>query len=364
MPPWLEGRTPFGLHHIAGGNVFMQRLMRANIQELGITAEFKHIDSTLDRTLNLLQESTLSLSLSETSRTPDTLFLEAVLENIAGHKLPTGFPSRRVFVEIIALNDQFDTIFHSGQTDSNFELTQENTPYELHHKVIDSEDKVQIYEMVMGDVNGNLTTVLERGFSHLKDNRIPPEGFTSAHSTYDTVEIAGLALYDEDFNKENGTEGTGADRIQIHIPVEGYTGKIDVFVKVYYQTVNNKWLADLFNYSSDEIDAWESLYDNSDKQPVLINEAALSSLAIFIEVPGNRDISIFPNPSNEIFHIQHPGNTVQTCEVFELGGKMIYSGKMKGPSSSLDMSLCKSGIYLVKLTCSDKREIIQKVILR
>lgn len=364
MPPWLEGRSPFGLHHLVGGNVFMQRIFRENLVELGITAEIKHIDSTMDRTLRLLRESTLGLSLSEASRTPDTLFLEAVLENITGHKLPTGFPSRRVFVEIIAVNELFDTIFHSGQTDSIFELIQEDSPYELHHKVIDAEDKVQIYEMVMGDVDGNLTTVLERGFSHLKDNRIPPEGFTSAHSAYDTVEIAGLSLDDNDFNKDGNIEGTGADRILIHIPLEGYTGRVDITVKAHYQTVNGKWLNDLFNYSSVEIDAWESFYSNSDRRPVLINEASLSSLAISIESPENKDFSIFPNPSNEVFHILHPENTVEICEVFEIGGKLIYSAVIEGQSSFLDLSSYKSGIYLVKLTCSDNSEIVRKVILR
>ena len=34
--------------------------------------------------------------------------------------------------------------------------------YEPHHDVITQGDQVQIYEMVMGDVNGDVTTVLER----------------------------------------------------------------------------------------------------------------------------------------------------------------------------------------------------------
>jgi len=40
MPPWYnEGRSPFGKHHLAGANVFMLKLMKENIDELGITAD-------------------------------------------------------------------------------------------------------------------------------------------------------------------------------------------------------------------------------------------------------------------------------------------------------------------------------------
>ncbi|MEZ5197654.1 MAG: hypothetical protein R2764_15075 [Bacteroidales bacterium] len=36
--------------------------------------------------------------------------------------------------------------------------------YEPHHDIINDESKVQIYEMVMGNVNYEPTTILERAF--------------------------------------------------------------------------------------------------------------------------------------------------------------------------------------------------------
>ncbi len=130
----------------------MQQIFKDNIDELGITAEPQHFDSTISRTMKLLQESTLEASLTESNRTSDTLFLTLNMKNHAGHKFPSGFPSRRAFVEIVLLNENLDTIFHSGKTDPNFNLINEDDSYETHYDVIRSENQVQIYEMVTDTV--------------------------------------------------------------------------------------------------------------------------------------------------------------------------------------------------------------------
>jgi len=48
--------------------------------------------------------------------------------------------------------------------------------------------------MVMADVNGDRTTVLERAASKLKDNRLAPAGFSTTHYTYDTTNQTGPEL--------------------------------------------------------------------------------------------------------------------------------------------------------------------------
>ncbi|MBK7084529.1 MAG: hypothetical protein IPH53_07620 [Flavobacteriales bacterium] len=44
----------------------------------------------------------------------------------------------------------------------------------------------------MGDVNGDVTTVLERAASTINDNRLVPQGFSTAHYAYDTTRIEGV----------------------------------------------------------------------------------------------------------------------------------------------------------------------------
>lgn len=300
-PPWLQPRSPFAMHQHAGANVFMGRLLKANASELGVTATSVQFDSTINRSLRMLQQQTLDLTLAEIDRTNDTLYLSLTLKNKAGHKFPTGFPSRRAFVELIAIAENGDTIFHSGKTDGRYNLISENSDFEQHYNVIKSEEQVQIYEMVMGDVNGNVTTVLERGYQHLKDNRLPPVGFTSTHFSYDTTKIVGHATVDPNFNKENGIQGTGSDQLDFHIPLDSFHGEVEISARLYYQTISNKWLTEMFSYSSDAIDAFKSYFNNSDRSPVLVAQQVLTVPAGFdIElVAGWNSLSCFITPTND-----------------------------------------------------------------
>jgi len=297
MPPNLTGRSPFGKHHFVGGNVFMLKMLKNNIDELGITANEIQFDSTISRTISNLQLKTLGLALNEIERTEDTLYLALTLSNMAGHKLPTAYPSRRVFVELYSIDENGDTIFHSGKFDGNSNLISEDYPYEQHHKIINSENQVQIYEMVMGDINGDYTTVLERAASHLKDNRIPPVGFTTSHFSYDTTQIVGLALNDENFNYENNTEGSGSDKLFYNIPISGSQQQIEIKANVYYQTVNDKWLEEMFSYSSVEIDRFKNMYENADKNPVLLKSAEIISNYVGLNYKQDSDILCYPNPT-------------------------------------------------------------------
>ncbi len=149
MPPWLDGRTPFGKHHFQGANVFMLKMLKNNIDELGITADDIQLDSTINRTLKNLQLFSIETTLNEINRTEDSLFIDLALENLVGHKLPGGYPSRRIFVEFIATNETGDTLFHSGKMNEQFDLVDEDEDYETHHQMIYNENQVQIYEMVM-----------------------------------------------------------------------------------------------------------------------------------------------------------------------------------------------------------------------
>jgi hypothetical protein len=270
MPWWLEPRAPFALHDHAGANVFMGKLMKENGVAIGVTASDAQFDSTINRSTRMLQNQTLNINLEEIARTNDTLFLALTLANKAGHKFPSGFPSRRAFVELIVTDESGQPVFHSGAMDESFNLIQEDGEYETHHNIIRSQEQVQIYEMVMGDVNGDVTTVLERGYEKLKDNRLAPRGFVQAHYNYDTVNFVGTVVNDADFNNENGVEGSGTDCLHFHIPLQNYYGSLEVTAKVHYQTVNNKWLEELFAHNSNEIDAFKAMYENADRTPVLV----------------------------------------------------------------------------------------------
>ncbi len=361
MPPNLTGRTPFGKHHFAGANVFMLKMLKNNIDDLDITADADHFDSSINRTYENLQLNTLGLNINEQNRSLDTLFLEVELGNLAGHKLPTAYPSRRVFIELYAINNAGDTVFHSGKTDADFNLINEDIPYEIHHNIINNSEQVQIYELVMGDVNGDYTTVLERSAIQLKDNRIPPVGFTTTHFSYDTTEIVGSALTDTDFNKTNGIEGSGMDKVHFNIPTGENTGDINVYVNVFYQTVTNKWLEDMFSYSSEKIDNFKSMYNEADKSPVLLKNFSLTSIYTTLPLEEKNRVSIYPNPSRGNITISGLTN-INLIQVFSANGMMIKNINNSN-SKTINILISNSkGLYYVVLH-NNNQKLIKKIII-
>jgi hypothetical protein len=230
--------------------------------------------------------------------------------------------------------------------------------------VITDGEQVQVYEMVMGDVNGDLTTVLERGHQHLKDNRLPPAGFTMAHPAYDTVEIAGTALQDDNFNQYEGEEGTGKDILYVHAPIDGYAGEITVVTRLHYQTVSSRWLEHMFSFSSAGIDAWEALYQDSDKTPVLIAENTLTSSAVKIEEGHFQNrFQIYPNPSGGKLTVSILDGTPAEAVLYSMGGAKMAHYRLDRPSNILDLDDMK-GVFLLTLLRNDQHEHTRKIIVR
>lgn len=364
-PPWFDvERIPFGKHELAGANVFMLNLLKDNAATLGVTATDDQFDRTISRTLDMLQQKTLESNLYEINRTEDTLFMALELTNKAGHKFPSGYPSRRAFVSFMVISETNDTLFHSGKMNESFQLIHENEDYEPHYDLINTEDQVQVYEMVMGDVNGDVTTVLERADIHLKDNRLPPVGFTSEHFVYDTVQIAGEALNDENFNKtEAGEEGSGKDLIFFHVPVEGNASDLTVVAKVYYQTVSSKWLDEMFSHSSEEIDAFKGFYEVADKTPVLVNETAVvSSLTATEDIEKIEGLTLYPNPSGRSFFIESTKYDIDRIALFSINGQTVPFDYNKTSSKAYTIVPgIQKGLLLLRIGLEGERSATYKV---
>jgi hypothetical protein len=311
----------------------------------------------------MLQQHALHLEVEETGRTADSLFVEVSLNNMAGHKFPAGYPSRRAFIVFTITDATSDTLFCSGRMDSSFELIQEEDSYEPHWTVIDQEDKVQVYEIVMGDVNLDPTTVLERAYVPLKDNRIPPSGFTTTHPSYDTVMIAGAAAEDPNFNISQGVEGSGRDVVHYRVPTGGYPGDLTVEVKVYYQTVSGKWLQSMFEYGSDEIDAFKGYYENADKEPVLIASAGYISNLTAAEECDLPPFTISPNPASGIVRISGVDD-LREVVFYDLNGKQYSASHTQSMESHYTVQTPPvKGVTILRCTTADGRTHTSKMLL-
>ena len=347
---FLQKRFPYGLHDLVGANTFMIQLMKDNKEALGIDASDANFNETLFKTYEILQSKTLDMTLDLESLDTDTAYFKVALTNKAGHKFPSGYPSRRAFIEFIALTEEGDTLFKSGVLDDTYEVEGHDPQFEPHYQVINQSEQVQIYELVNGDVNNNFSSVLERGYVALKDNRLPPLGFTTSHEVYDTTLIVGKAINDLDFNKnEIGEQGTGSDIIFYHVPLKNYTGLIDIRAKVWYQSLPPKWMKEMFSESTPEIETFRTMYDKADQSAVLVSSAVINDL--FVESTATtevkpQELGLSPNPSLDgVIHIDG-GTAIQNIRIFNMQGQLLKT--ITQPSGQFELPKGQ-GMYLIEV---------------
>ncbi len=202
----------------------------ANVQLLTMQDDEKGAE----RALNQLRGGA-SVRIESAEFVDGKLIVKVKVENNAGHKFPTGFPSRRAFLHLI-VEDSEGIKFESGKYDSSGRIAGEDEPYEPHHDVIDSQDDVQIYESVMIDGNGKVTATLLKAKDYIKDNRLLPLGFKKEEAHPDTA-VKGEALNDVNF-------AGGSDTVTYE--VDGpFNPPVKVKVELLYQPVSYRFLTSL-----------------------------------------------------------------------------------------------------------------------
>ena len=367
-------RTPYWKHIFAGGNRLMNTIISQNIPALGVSAQTSHFDTTRFYTEQMLQEKTVHLTIAP-SFSSGFLNTEVKVENLSGHKLPTGIPFRRMWIHFKVLDDSGRTVFESGKWDSDGEIVGLDSLYEPHHTVISMPDQVQIYEAILQDVNGNVTLNLLRSAGYKKDNRIPPQGFKSTHISYDTVAIAGDAVNDPDFNRLGSEEGTGADVIVYHVPIQqgvGYT----VEAELCYQPLTPRLIHHLSEYNTADIQQFLSMYNPVDHSPAIMKKVVSSVLTnIGTEPAGNpegfRFYQNYPNPFNPETMIRFSlsaGSFVQLDVYNVLGEKvseLIHEQLTAGEHTVLFRAeALPAGIYFARLSAGGSSDTIRMVLLR
>lgn len=357
-------RSPYGLHQMVGGNSFMLKLLQQNIATLGLTASSAQFDSSITWTERLLQQNTLLLDATVVDRSAEVASIDVQLTNLAGHKFPSGYPARRAFVELHVLDASGNTLFRSGNWDPAYEVVGHDEDWEPHHDVITSPDQAQIYEMVLGDVNDNKTTVLERAKTPLKDNRLAPLGFSTSHLSYDTTVIAGVPATDIDFNRyANGTEGSGTDIVHYQVPMNGYTGLITIAAKVWYQPAPPGWMEEMFAFNTPEIDAFRTMYEAADGTPVLVKEVEIADLSVNVDDLRELGVRIFPNPVRDgLLRIEGITERITGIEVFDMKGASVAKFVPAG-TRNWQLTLPQRGATYLVVVRTANRNFVERVVV-
>lgn len=254
-------------------------------------------EAQINRTREFLADQTADVSFDPVMRNGNELQIPVRITNKTGHKLPTGYPSRRVWVHLRVTDAAGNTVFESGQPDANGRLSVDATHlqsdclsthkdtsgtdyshcFEPHRSTIDTEDQVAVYESVLGDVYGNITYVLLYADHYLKDNRIPPRGFVRSAVVNGVTGIAGAAANDPDFNAEDANGGSGQDIVHYNVNVDGYSGPFRAEARLLYQAVRPGFVYGLHS-SNARVERYKTMYEQLPPSVERLSSATVSGI--------------------------------------------------------------------------------------
>ncbi len=280
-PPGMQARSPYGQHTLVGGNAHLLEILRDYRTELGIadSTSISGFDDQITKTQNFLGGAA-AVSVSALQQVGNNLEFSIEVSNNAGHKIPSSYPSRRTWLQVTVKDSAGSVIFESGKPDSRGYISTDakrlkadcmsmdkldgfdsSLCYEPHRDVINDPSQVAIYETVLGDVKGSITHTLLRGAQYLKDNRIPPVGFTNSKAeTIESQTVPSGVTGDNDFNCVNTAEGCGADTVHYRVDNAGVADAYTVEARLLYQATQPGFV-DGMHTDGDRVNRFKVMYD-------------------------------------------------------------------------------------------------------
>lgn len=236
-------------HEFIGGNFFMERLLNDHRDELGVTALPQELSIAGDRTVDFLRTQAARLSIRGIEKTARGLAIDILVENLAGHKFPTAYPSRRAWLHVTVRDANGRTVFESGALNPDGSIVGNDNDadplrFEPYYREITDPQQVQIFEPILKDAEGKVTTGLLSAVGYLKDSRILPIGFDKKTAEAD-IAVVGEAADDPNFKD-------GAALVRYSIDTANVAGPFHVEAELWYQPIGFRWAHNLAPYKAME----------------------------------------------------------------------------------------------------------------
>ncbi len=340
-------RNDMPLHDLTGGNTFVPLLIKGMP---GV--DDNAIDAGIIRAQYMLQNAaTMNLSGSVSQNGYE---IEVEIINETGHKLPSGYPEgRRMWINVQAFDESDNLIYESGTYDpTTGNLNMNGT------KIYEA--KLGMSQEVADIANSYGTGTYTAGESFhfalnnmvVKDNRIPPRGFTNAN--FEAIQAApvGYSYIDGDYSDET-----------TYIVPET-TDR--VVVKLLYQTTSKEYIEFLRDKNVTNTkgqDLYNKWVANGKSTPVVMKQSEFltSSLGIAnAELKANA-IKMYPNPASGKVYLKFENSIPKNLkvELYTLNGVKILSvfkneNYQNQQIIDLDTSNLASGTYIIKLNVDGK----------
>ncbi len=257
-------RPDFSEHTFLGANTVMQTMLKDNSAELGIKPGL-NFDESILRNREFLKTSA-EVTINGSGVIDGQLSFDVKVRNLTGHRLPTGYHSRRVYLHVQVLDSSEQVVFESGRIRPDGSIVGvaedvNSSTWEPHHELITSETQVQVYQAITGNSDGERTHSLLASSFYLKDNRLTPSGMDKGailnnDNLPDTFGVFGEALTDGNFNN-------GEDTVGYRVAV-GTNEVFTVYAELRYQPLSYGHLQKLWTQGDrvDQIDMFRTMYDN------------------------------------------------------------------------------------------------------
>jgi hypothetical protein len=263
----IRGRQPdkgdrYGRHALHGINLYAGAMFEQFPWLLGVgqgdpMAITRNGPIAREGALDMARNQTATVEIKALEVRSGTVWADVKVTNLAGHKLPSGVGFRRAFLEFQVLADGVP-VWTSGATDGNGVIgVTENgrfqplpteffigNQYQPHHETITEQRQVQIYEEVVADSKGDITSSFLSLRTVLKENRLQPKGWSPSGPDAAITKAYAGAAQDPSY-----ADGSGSDTVRYvaKLPA-GTTGRITATATLYYQAIPPGYLNQRFRY--------------------------------------------------------------------------------------------------------------------
>jgi hypothetical protein len=244
-------------HQLVGGNSWVPQILQDSRWRLYNPADAAYLNNTVILARDMLrQAATVTVTLT----TSDTQKIAVVrVTNETGHKLPTGYPEgRRMWLNLKAYDADDALIYESGSYDpatGSLDLSHQPKIYEAKQGLTP-----QLAELLDKPEGESFHFVLNN--TVIKDNRIPPRGFSAAALNTVGLEPVGVTSYDPGQYWD--------DTIYSDLPIT----TTRVVTILYYQTASKEYIEFLRANGGLDGATLGTLWDSSKSPPEVMAFAA------------------------------------------------------------------------------------------
>jgi hypothetical protein len=265
----LYGQPREGMHRheFVGGNFLMENMLNQHRDELDVKALPEELNAAAARAADFLRTQTARISVTTMRVQADRIAFDVHVENLTGHKFPTAYPSRRAWLHVTVLDAAGNPVFESGALNADGSIVGNDNDadparYEPHYREITEPSQVEIFEPILGDAKGHVTTGLLSAVGYLKDNRLLPAGFDK-HSASHDIAVEGAAADDPQF-----TDKGSVTRYVVRTTNAG--GPYRIVAELWYQPVGFRWAHNLEPYKAAEPQRFVSFYEGEARRNALM----------------------------------------------------------------------------------------------